>query len=329
MPGGHSKDRLSRALELRIAEITRRGSECVVKIVVGNKGAGHNVPTGMPTRQVVLRTEIVGTESGSQQQSRSYGAVVQDKNGKVLDRDSDVMLTGARLASDTRLRPSERRTETFKFTISPDENIEVRSILAYRYAPLGSEELAVNIDFAERHQESVCSSRGADLQTGNNETSRDESGSVTIGLRRNPMKRILSFACLAVLIVGATAAWMQSPQPKPYKVVFDLTSSDPLDQRAVMRWIKEVSGLNPKNEMEVVMYGRGLDLVISGKSTMTAEIAEALKTANVKFNVCAIAMKNQQVEKSQLLPNVQTVPDGIGEIVAKQNAGWGYIKVGH
>jgi hypothetical protein len=155
MPGGHSKDQLSKAFELRIAEITRRGSECVVNIVVGNKGAGHNVPTGMPTRQVVLRTEIVGSESGSQQQSRSYGAVVQDKNGKVLDRDSDVMLTGARLASDTRLRPSERRTETFKFTIRPDENLEVRSILAYRYAPLGSEELAVNIDFAERHQESV------------------------------------------------------------------------------------------------------------------------------------------------------------------------------
>jgi uncharacterized protein len=142
------------------------------------------------------------------------------------------------------------------------------------------------------------------------------------------MKRILSFACLAVLII-ATAAWMQSPQPKPYKVVFDLTSSDPLDQRAVIRWIKEVSGVNPKTEMEVVMYARGLDLVVSGKSTMAADVAEAVKSANVKFDVCAIAMKNQQVEKNQLLPNVQIVPDGIGEIVAKQNSGWGYIKVGH
>src|SRR6516162_8106653 len=136
------------------------------------------------------------------------------------------------------------------------------------------------------------------------------------------MKRILSFACLAVLII-ATAAWMQSPQPKPYKVVFDLTSSDPLDQKAVIRWIKEVSGVNPKTEMEVVMYGRGLDLVVSGKSTMAAEVADAMKSANAKFDVCAIAMKNQQVDKSQLLPNVQIVPDGIGEIVAKQNAGWG------
>jgi intracellular sulfur oxidation DsrE/DsrF family protein len=145
------------------------------------------------------------------------------------------------------------------------------------------------------------------------------------------MNRILSFACIAVLMLGGTATWMQSQQaqPKPYKVVFDLTSSDPLDQKAVMRWIKEVSGVNPKTEMEVVMYGRGLDLVVSGKSTMASDIADAMKTANVKFSVCAIAMKNQQIEKSQLLPNVGIVPDGIGEIVAKQNAGWGYIKVGH
>jgi intracellular sulfur oxidation DsrE/DsrF family protein len=143
------------------------------------------------------------------------------------------------------------------------------------------------------------------------------------------MKRIVSFAFLAVLIIAATAAWMQAPAAKPYKVVFDLTSSDPLDQRAVMRWIKEVSGVNPKTEMEVVMYGRGLDLVVSGKSTMEADVAQAMRDAHARFNVCAIAMKNQQVEKSQLLPNVQIVPDGIGEIVSKQNAGWGYIKVGH
>ena len=143
------------------------------------------------------------------------------------------------------------------------------------------------------------------------------------------MKRILSFTCLTVLIVFATAAWMQAPQsqPKPYKVVFDLTSSDPVDQQAVIRWIKEVSSINPKTEMEVVMYSRGLDLVVTGKTKMASEVAQAMTAANAKFSVCAIAMKNQKVEKSQLLPNVEIVPDGIGEIVSKQRAGWGYIKV--
>jgi intracellular sulfur oxidation DsrE/DsrF family protein len=143
------------------------------------------------------------------------------------------------------------------------------------------------------------------------------------------MKRMLLFLSLAATIVVAASVWAQTAQPKPYKVVFDLTSSDPLDQTAVLRWIKEVHGANPKTEMEVVMYGRGLGLVVSGKSTMEAGVDEAMKAAGAKFAVCAIAMKNQQVEKSQLLPNVEVVPDGIGEIVAKQRAGWGYIKVGH
>jgi uncharacterized protein len=143
------------------------------------------------------------------------------------------------------------------------------------------------------------------------------------------MKSILSIACVAVLMVGAVTALAQSPQPQPYKVVFDLTSSDPLDQQAVLRWIREVTALNPKTETEVVMYGRGLDLVVSGKTTLAAGVQEAIDNAHASFRVCAMAMKNQQVDKSQLLPNVQIVPDGIGEIVAKQRAGWGYIKVGH
>ena len=143
------------------------------------------------------------------------------------------------------------------------------------------------------------------------------------------MKSILSIACVAVVTIGAAAAMAQSPQPQPYKVIFDLTSQDPLDQQAVLRWIREVTELNPKTETEVVMYGRGLDLVIAGKTTVAEGVHEAMTNAHASFKVCAIAMKNQQVEKSQLLPNVQIVPDGIGEIVAKQRAGWGYIKVGH
>ena len=143
------------------------------------------------------------------------------------------------------------------------------------------------------------------------------------------MKSILSMACVAVLTIGAMTALAQSPQPQPYKVVFDLTSQDPLDQQAVLRWIREVSAVNPKTEMEVVMYGRGLDLVVSGKTTLAAGVQEAIDNAHASFRVCAMAMKNQQVDKGQLLPNVQVVPDGIGEIVAKQRAGWGYIKVGH
>ena len=143
------------------------------------------------------------------------------------------------------------------------------------------------------------------------------------------MKSRLLGATLAVVTIAVLGVRAQTPQPQPYKVVFDLTSQDPLDQQAVLRWIKEVSAVNPKTETEVVMYGRGLDLVVSGKTAQASGVADAIQSAHASFKVCAIAMKNQNVDKSQLLANVQVVPDGIGEIVARQRAGWGYIKVGH
>ena len=143
------------------------------------------------------------------------------------------------------------------------------------------------------------------------------------------MKLLSAFVGVVVLSAAVIGVHAQASQPQPYKVVFDLTSPDPLDQKAVLRWIKEVSSVNPKTEMEVVMYAKGLELVVPEKSTMAADVKQAMSTAHVSFKVCAIAMKNQSIDKSQLLANVDIVPDGIGEIVSKQKAGWGYIKVMH
>ena len=139
------------------------------------------------------------------------------------------------------------------------------------------------------------------------------------------MKTLVAAACVALLAVAAVIA-QSSAQPRPYKVVFDLTTDNPADQTAVLRWLKEVGAANPQTDMEVVMYGKGLSLVTTGRTTMADDVKLALERPHVAFKVCEIAMKNQGVDKSQLLPGVSTVPDGIGEIVAKQKDGWGYIK---
>src|SRR2546423_3480458 len=118
-------------------------------------------------------------------------------------------------------------------------------------------------------------------------------------------------------------------QRQPYRVVFDLTSRDTLDQRAVLRWLREVGTSSPDAQMEVVMYAKGFELVMPERSAYLADVKEAMKNPNVTFKVCAIALKNNNVEKSQLLTGVQTVPDGIYELVFKQQDHWGYIKVMH
>lgn len=138
------------------------------------------------------------------------------------------------------------------------------------------------------------------------------------------MKRILVAFWLTALIFGLASAQRQS-----YRVVFDLTSRDSLDQKAVMRWIKEITTANPKAELEVVMYGKGFELVMPEKSTYIGDVQAAVKNPNVKFKVCEIAMRNNHIEKSNVLNEVGTVPDGIYEIISKQRQGWGYIKVGH
>lgn len=138
------------------------------------------------------------------------------------------------------------------------------------------------------------------------------------------MRRTLFVGLLVLLSPAVVQA-----QSQPYRVVFDLTSRDSLEQKAVLRWLREVGTSSPNAQMEVVMYAKGFELVMPERSAYLAEVKEAMKNPNVKLVVCAIALKNNNVDKSQLLPGVETVPDGIYELVSKQQDHWGYIKVMH
>ncbi len=142
-----------------------------------------------------------------------------------------------------------------------------------------------------------------------------------------PTLVLLGIAVTLPLALGARS--VAYAQEKPYRVVFDLTSRDSLDQKAVVRWIDEITASNPKAEIEVVMYGKGFELVMPDRSTRLADVQTAVKKPNVSFKVCEIALRNNQVDKGQLVKEVATVPDGIHEIVMREQEGWGYIKVGH
>lgn len=138
------------------------------------------------------------------------------------------------------------------------------------------------------------------------------------------MRRILFVGLFALLSVGFVHA-----KPQPYRVAFDLTSRDTLEQKAVLRWLKEVGTSSPNAQMEVVMYGKGFELVMPERSAFMQDVKDAMKNPNVSFKVCAIALRNNNVAASQLMPGVDVVPDAIHELVMKQQDGWGYIKVMH
>jgi hypothetical protein len=135
------------------------------------------------------------------------------------------------------------------------------------------------------------------------------------------MKKIF---ILLITIIGQVKG--QSPD---YKVVFDLTSRDTADHNSVIRWIREITASNKDAQIEVVLYGGSLDMVVAQRSTVADAVTKLMENKHVQFEVCAMAMRNHHIAQKALLPGVGIVPDGIYEIITKQRQGWGYIKAGH
>lgn len=132
-----------------------------------------------------------------------------------------------------------------------------------------------------------------------------------------------------LMAVVCLVALLSKAQNANYRVVFDMSSKDTINQQAIVREIGLIKDASPDAKLEVVIYGRGLDLVLKGKTPQEAAIQKIMADKRAEFKVCAVTMKRNNVDKSMLIPGVEVVPDGIYEIISKQQAGWGYIKVAH
>ena len=131
-----------------------------------------------------------------------------------------------------------------------------------------------------------------------------------------------------ILLILLSRSVFLTAQPN-YKVVFDITSKDTIDHKLVIRWASEVLKAEPTAKVEVVFYGQSLDMVVKNKSIVPDKIAALTTNKNISFKVCKVAMNAHNIDVSQLVAGVETVPDGIYEIISKQREGWGYIKVSH
>jgi intracellular sulfur oxidation DsrE/DsrF family protein len=138
------------------------------------------------------------------------------------------------------------------------------------------------------------------------------------------MKKNLVFIS-AVMLMAVFA----NAQATNYKVVFDMSSKDTVNQQAIIREIGLITGATPDAKLEIVIYGQGLDLAVKDRSPQQAAVQKLIADNKASFKVCAMTMKRNNIDKSQLVPGVEVVPDGIYEIISKQQQGWGYIKVGH
>ena len=128
-----NEEQLRQAVRLDVQRVTRDADKLEVAVAIRNVGSGHAVPTGHPSRRLLLKVEARSAGNGTLlgEATRSYQKQLLDGGGRVLLRDSELMQ--ARSVQDTRIAAHENRTETFGFLVPAGEAVRVRVELEYLY----------------------------------------------------------------------------------------------------------------------------------------------------------------------------------------------------
>ena len=148
MPGSHSITQLTSTIKAQLTAI-HDGGHLKVAVEVANVAAGHYVPTGSPLRQLVLELRADSYDGKHLRQERVYQRTVADQHGTVLNRESLAFLKAAKVVSDTRRAPGEKRLESFVFEIPAGVQTQVKATFWYYYSPLATTESQKRVTFLE------------------------------------------------------------------------------------------------------------------------------------------------------------------------------------
>lgn len=141
----------------------------------------------------------------------------------------------------------------------------------------------------------------------------------------NPRLLFLAICLFSVVVSDAQNA--ANVDNTPYKIVFQLTSSDTTIQHSLVKQLNNALTAAPKSQIEVVCHNQGISFLVTAKTQQAEKIRE-LKAKGVVFAACENTMRDRKIKREELLPEAITVPAGIIEIVKKQRKHWAYIKAG-
>lgn len=116
---------------------------------------------------------------------------------------------------------------------------------------------------------------------------------------------------------------------KQHKVVFEITSSDTADHRGVLRSVNNVLKDAPGTKVEIVCHGPAIFMLVKEKTALSDIMQELQTKQGVTFAACNNSMRKNNIDPAQLVSAAHVVPNGVLEVVSKQEDGWGYIKSGH
>jgi hypothetical protein len=134
MPGSRSLEQLNKTVKANLA-VTREKDRLRVVIEVASREAGHYVPTGSPLRQLVLELTVDSYDGRRFREERVYRRAVADKAGNPPGTEHDAFRSAAKVVSDTRLAPDEKRTEEFSIPVAAGVSAQVKASFSYLFSP--------------------------------------------------------------------------------------------------------------------------------------------------------------------------------------------------
>lgn len=145
------------------------------------------------------------------------------------------------------------------------------------------------------------------------------------------------FIMLLSLWTSTASAQAATPKKMPsvikeavavHRIVMQVSTADTLEHKGLMNNLKHLEeGWGDSVQIEVVLHGPGLEMVMKGKATQAAAI-QKMMGKGVQFLVCRNTMKQKGITDDQILPLIGFVDMGLGHIVRRQEQGWTYLKAG-
>jgi hypothetical protein len=136
---------------------------------------------------------------------------------------------------------------------------------------------------------------------------------------------------LLLLLAVPSAMFAQSDATiattRKLKVVFQLTSSDSLVQKALVRQLNNFLTAAPNAKLEVVCHSNGISFLQTASNKHAGKIKE-LRAKGVDFVACENTMRERKIKREELVEDCRTVPSGVVEVALKQDKSWSYIKAG-
>lgn len=132
-----------------------------------------------------------------------------------------------------------------------------------------------------------------------------------------------------MMLFGALALPVQAAEQASkaaHRMVIQVSDNDPAKWNLALNNAKNIQKDLGKDNvaLEIVAFGPGIGM-LKADSEVGNRVAEALE-AGVAVLACQNTMRNQKLNKEDMLDSVGYVPAGVVEIMTKQEQGYAYLR---